>query len=311
MLNFLQQPYPKPLSEPGQVALASALVGVFTAAFLIVFKPFGTDRVVMDNLDGFLAGYGLVVALAIGVPTLLIPRIFPKLFLEADWTVLRQIVMVFLILAIAITASYGYLMLLDGTPNLRDYLYFFRNSLFIASFPVVVITLLDYIRKLRYYESGAARMNAERRGRVARPPLPDPGSTPASGPADKSAHIPTQPTERLPLIRLTDSQGREELAASSSNIWCLHSDGNYVEVWTVQDDGSHERILIRNTISALTGQLPDREFLICHRSWVVNPGLVDDVTGNAQGYQLHRAGAPSVAVARGRSREVMSRLEEV
>lgn len=256
-------------------------VGAFVALFLIIFKPFDTEGAPIPNLDLFLAGYGVIIALILLFFTLVVPRTAPKLFSEQRWTVGRQLIFMFSIVALAITASYFYLITSGGRANLADYLYFSRNGLLVASVPIVILTLLDYIRKLRHYEQGA---------RAAKLPQ----------------RMPTEPKKTT--IILNDDRDRPELIVDANHIWCLHSDGNYVEVWYANDDGDYERTVIRNTLARLSDQLPANRFLTCHRSWVVNPALVEEVTGNAQGYRLHRTNAPTVAVARGRSKEVLAGL---
>ncbi|PHI19989.1 hypothetical protein CEQ90_09600 [Lewinellaceae bacterium SD302] len=286
-MSFLSKPYPAPDTRIFKIALVSLGLGAFVALFLILFKPFDTSEATMPGLNLFLGGYGIVVAAVTFIPTYLMSVLAPNQITEDRWTIGRQILYLFIIIGLGISASYFYLLLSGGTPNWTDYFYFFRNGLLVASFPIVILTLLDYIRKLRYYESGAEQLNAQR--------------TPSTVPA-ASANT----------IELTDSQGRIELKLSPNDLWCLHSDGNYVEVWTIdQDKQGHERTLIRNTISELSSQLPvDSNFILCHRSWVVNIDLVESVSGNAQGYRLHRENAPTVVVARGRSKEVMAAIQQ-
>lgn len=281
MLSFLRQPYPSPFIRPARALLVSCLLGGFVACFLIFFKPFDTANSSIPNLNLFLSGYGVVIAVVTFLPIFLLPRLFKESFSEERWTVGRHLLFNTLIVALGITASYFYLLRAGGRANLADYLYFSRNGLLVAAFPIVVITLLDYIRKLRYYENGARTANLPLR------PDTEPAQTP---------------------ITLHDDRDRPELTVDANRIWCLHSDGNYVEIWHNHDGGEYERTVIRNTLARLSEQLPPDRFLTCHRSWVVNPALVEEVTGNAQGYRLHRAGAPVVAVARGRSGEVLARL---
>jgi DNA-binding LytR/AlgR family response regulator len=297
--------------------LISCLIGAFVAVFLIVFKPFDTAGANIPNLNFFLAGYGGIITIITFLPKFLSDLVAPKVFKEANWTVGRQIFYLFCLVSLGISGSYWYLLQAGGQANWSDYSYFFRNGLLVASFPIIVITLLDYIRKLRYYESGAAAMNAQR---SAPPPASaavahQQNIAPASAPNSKQDdHAQRNVEENAPIqievsIHLTDNQQRVELVVPPAQIWCLHSDGNYVEAWTLNEAGGCDRTVIRNTLAGLTSQLPNAPFLTCHRSWVVNTDLVENVSGNAQGYQLDRAGAPTVIVARGRSKAVLGMLQ--
>ncbi|MFT5999278.1 MAG: hypothetical protein ACI81P_001735 [Neolewinella sp.] len=294
MLNFLNSPYPSLDFQRSRSLLKSALIGAFVAIFLMVFKPFGSAEAKIANLNLFLAGYGVVIASITFLPHLLFRLAAPRVFREEEWTIGRQIGYLFCVVSLGITASYWYLLQAGGQANWPDYLYFFRNALIVASFPILIITLLDDIRKLRHYESGAAVANAQ------------------LGPSSGSALPPLAPAA-APLVvpfTLTDDQNRPELTIIPEKLWCLHSEGNYVEAWTINDAGGHDRTLIRNTLASLIKQLPATGFLTCHRSWVVNASLVASVTGNAQGYQLLRPGAPTVVVARGRSKVVLGKLQK-
>lgn len=285
MRSFLSNPYPAPDPRLSRSALGSILLGGFVAGFLIVFKPFDTSEASIPNLNLFLSGYGLVIAAVTFIPNLLIRLLVPGWLSELRWNIGRQILYLFVIVSLGISASYAYLLLAGGQANWRDYFFFYRNGLLVASMPIIIITLLDYIRKLRYYETGAASFNAV------------PPSVKSKGSAE--------------LFELSDAQGRRELSIHPDELWCLHSDGNYVEVWFSQNEaGDYERKLIRNTLSELTEQLPaSANFLLCHRSWVVNADLVQNLSGNAQGYRLHREGAPTVIVARGRSKKVLQAIQ--
>ena len=281
MLDFLRQPYPNSRSAPRRSLLFALGAGLFVAGFLILFRPFGTPAAHVPGLNAFLAGYGVIVSLTFALPTLLLPVLAPRWSAEANWTVGKQLLMMLLLTIIGITASYFYLLLRGGTPSWVSYLYFFRNGLAVTVFPLTVLVLLDYIRKLRHYQSGAAELQM-------RPPV--------SG------------TASSPLLTFHDSQERPVLEVATDRIWCLHAEGNYVEVWW-QDEERYQRTLLRNTLQGLIEALaPASPLLRCHRSWVVNADLVESITGNAQGYRLHRSAAPAVPVARGRSKEVLAQL---
>lgn len=303
MFSFLANPYPTPHLGLARNLLVSLLVGLFVAGFLIVFKPFGTASSTIPNLNLFLLGYGGVIMGAVFLPHFFLSLLVPQFFLEAKWTIGRQILYLFGIVSLGISASYWYLLQAGGWASWGDYLYFFRNGLLVATFPILVVTLLDYIRKLRYYESGAASVNSQREtARLNVSPAPSTTAVaPAPAPPDSAA--------TLPPITLTDDQGREIMVVLPEKLWCLHSDGNYVEAWAQNEEGNYERLLIRNTLVNLKKSLVQENFITCHRSWVVNVDLVENVTGNAQGYQLHLTGAPTVIVARGRSKMVLARLQ--
>ena len=65
MFRLLNQPYPReenPLKRLRFVSISAVIVFLF----LWVFRPFGIDRVEVESLDLFIAGYGLVTFLVAG-----------------------------------------------------------------------------------------------------------------------------------------------------------------------------------------------------------------------------------------------------
>ncbi len=64
------------------------------------------------------------------------------------------------------------------------------------------------------------------------------------------------------------------------------SEGNYTEIFTIENQRVHKR-LKRIPLKSLEEQLSPYPWLVrTHRSYLINQQLVDNMTGNAQGYQL-------------------------
>jgi len=258
--------------------------GTFVALFLIIFQPFGTDTVNFPNKNLFLAGYGLIVA-AIFWLTGLIPIRF---FNGERWTVGKQLVMISSCTLLGITVSYFYLLLLGSNPSWQSYGIFVVNAMAVAIFPIVGYTLMDYLVKYRKYAEGARHFNDER------------------SPGKSTTSFPELTREATQAFVVLDEQGRPLVTLSTDHIWCLRSDRNYVDVFHLDTDNGVRKTTIRNTLTKLSAELP-KSFLRCHRSYVVNAEGVNKVSGNAQGYRLHRADFPEipVPVSRGKSNEIL------
>lgn len=271
--------------------LTAILAGAFVALFLIVFQPFGTAEQHFPGKTLFLSGYGLIVAAVIGLSSIL-----PGRMLQPErWTVGRQILLISGTVLVGITASYFYVLLLGGSPSWLNYGYFVRNSMTVAVFPIVGMTLADYLIKLKRYSKGAADFNE----RPAKPVMP---AAPAA-PQEQNLVPAAAPVS---VLYLTDDQDRPVTNFPTASIWCLRSDRNYVDVYHLNADGQPVKTTVRNTLTKLSADLPEG-FLHCHRSCYVRAAAVDSVTGNAQGYQLHNPDFPDcpVPVSRGKSTEVL------
>lgn len=299
---LLHQPYPVSERSVRQILLTACLAGAFVALFLIVFQPFGTAEQDFPGKTLFLSGYGLIVAAVIGLSSILPGRMFQP----ERWTVGRQILLISGTVLVGITASYFYVLLLGGSPSWRSYGFFVVNSMTVAVFPIVGITLADYMVKLNRYRKGAMDFN-ERPAKVVVPAAPavpqEKNLVPAAAPP-KPAEVPAV------VLHLTDDQDRPVTDLPTASIWCLRSDRNYVDVHHLNADGQPVKTTVRNTLTKLSADLPE-DFLHCHRSCYVRATAVDSVTGNAQGYQLHHSAFPDcpVPVSRGKSAEVLGFIQ--
>lgn len=281
---FLNQPYPVSEKTTRQILLIGLACGVFVALFLIVFQPFGTDRVDFPNKNLFLAGYGVICGAFICLITFV-----SGYFFNADrWTVGRQIIMVTTGVLLGITVSYFYILLLGDGPSWEGYRYFIVNAIKVAVFPIVGITLVDYVLKLKRYSQGAEDFNARH-------------ADGGEGAVDSEPSL--KPTATLQVF---DDQERLVITIPLSDLWCIRSDRNYVDVVHLDGEGQPRKTTVRNTLTKVSDGLP-QEFLRTHRSYFVNAQLVHSVTGNAQGYRLHSeqfADFP-VPVSRGKSSETL------
>ncbi|MFZ7107784.1 MAG: LytTR family transcriptional regulator, partial [Bacteroidota bacterium] len=90
MFRLLNQPYPReenPLKRLRFVSISAVIVFLF----LWVFRPFGIDRVEVESLDLFIAGYGLVTFLVAGLLVVVVPILIPAWFQESGWTIGKNI----------------------------------------------------------------------------------------------------------------------------------------------------------------------------------------------------------------------------
>ncbi len=87
---FLRQPFP--LEAPIiPVLLGSATVGLFVSIFLFVFKPFGSEKYVLEGRAWVIWGYGSVTFLVLAVNRIAGPAVLPGVFNEARWTVSKDL----------------------------------------------------------------------------------------------------------------------------------------------------------------------------------------------------------------------------
>jgi hypothetical protein len=283
MLQFLTEPYPSTRSLRTDL-LFSLGVGFFVGWFLVTFQPGDTYTWQDPNKKLFLWGYSVVVFVFMLLTRAAIPAIFPKVFREESWTVGKHIIYVLISFVITILACFYYNMwFFEMTFRWRNLFSFTLISSTIAVFPLSILVMMDYIRRLKKYQAGAQKVELH----------------------------PSSATEQLtiPPMALKDEQGQVQLELRLDTILYLQSAANYVEIIYLQED-QIKKELLRNTLKAVAAQLPDDQFLRVHRSFLVQLDKVEAVTGNAQGYKLHfTQDIAPIPVSRSRSQATLAALE--
>ena len=91
------------------------------------------------------------------------------------------------------------------------------------------------------------------------------------------------PNEHLVLIK--GSNKSDFLEVDSRQIFYIKSSNNYIEVKYADKNGVIKNKLVRCTLSNVVNQLPN--LIKCHRSYLINPSLIDFISGNQKKYLIH------------------------
>jgi hypothetical protein len=283
LFQFLTAPYPFHRNFASGLAFAIG-AGAFVALFLIVFQPFGTREFQHENKTLFLTGYGAVIAVSTWLINNLTPRVFPRHFDEERWTVGKHILFSTLVFLLVFAACYVYKDMFLGLPvSFRGFIGFLPFAFSIAIFPIAGLVTGNYVLRLKHHSKVADAANSH-------------------------LHLPVEKSA-LRTLSLPDENGKFALELAPNQLLYLQAADNYVEVFHLENGQAPRRSILRNTLTNLESSLAEAGLVRCHRSYLVNLGRVERVSGNAQGYRLHFAGLEaSVPVARGRSAEVLEKL---
>ncbi len=272
MLKILSQPYPYPQQTPLRRLLQCLLEGVFIAGFLIVFQPFGTTEWQNPNKNLFLCGYGLITMLAGLIVRMVLPYFFKTYFVEADWTIGREILTLLLLLALITT---GNVLFSNFTFGLSFTFLGFGSMFFLVLllgfFPISFGILINYIYKLKKYSEPV----------VIAPP---------------SVQEATQPVNQP--IKLIAENEKDTFEVNAEDLFFIESSDNYSTIHFLKNN-TLQKELLRSSLSRLETQIASPKIVRCHRSYIVNMDKVARVSGNAQGYKFHLQPAElTVPVAR-------------
>ncbi|MEO0339488.1 MAG: LytTR family DNA-binding domain-containing protein, partial [Bacteroidota bacterium] len=260
----------------------------FVGWFLVTFQPNDTYTWEHPYKYPFLWGYGIVVFVVLLLMRIVVPFVLPNRFKEKNWTVAKQILYLLLSFLLAFVSCYLYYnWFMEFAFNWRHFFNFLLISSTIGVFPLSAYVLLDYIRQLKRYQSGASAANEQ-----------------LAKNADNSN------TEVI--LTLNDENGKAQLKVYTTQIYFLQSAMNYVEIF-YQQDGHIKKELLRNTLKALESQFTQDYFQRTHRSYIVNLKQIDRVSGNAQGYHLHFVDelVEPIPVSRAKSKQVLAFLQQM
>lgn len=271
MFTFLTQPYPREQRNPRRWLLTSAGTGVFVAIFLLVFQPFGAAQWDDPIKPYVLGGFGVVTFVCLGVTGLIFPAAFKSWFAESTWTVGKEILwsssnVGFIALGNMVYSGWVF----GGVyGNLLPWL---GITAAIGVIPMTVITLVNYMRLLRKYNITELTVGKHKTEAMALP-LPK-------------------------VLTFTAENEKDVLTLALNDLLFIESADNYSEVVFLQDE-KIKKTLLRGSLSRFEEQAHQSDVVRCHRSYVVNLGQVESVTGNAQGYKLQLKNCPSpIPVAR-------------
>jgi len=281
LFRVLNQPYP--LAEVTRKNIIGlVLAGVFVAVFLLIFQPFGIFQWQTDHKVIKVAGYGVVTVVVLLIDYFLIRRSWKAVFNEKDWKVWKELVWQLFILTSIAAANYFYNIFILNIAAFRIAALAFTilTTFSVGIFPSVAFILTNYIIRLRRY------------------------TRPAS--VHHSQHE-SAPVKQLVLIAENE---KDRLLLTSDELLFIESSDNYCTVYMFQDNRVVKQ-LIRSSLTRLETQISHPEIVRSHRSYIVNLGKVERVSGNAQGYKLHLAnyGEP-VPVARKYTAIVSANLQK-
>jgi LytTr DNA-binding domain len=285
MPGSLSQPFP--FTPDFRKRIVSVfLISLFVFLFLFLFRPFG-----LDQLDGNLLlitiGYGTITFIGILIVTVIIPKLFPKFFIEERWTTGKELLFILITISLIASCNIIYSHYLGFIPVTIDAILNFSLFTFlVAIMPVFALTLIRQNILLRKNLKAANDLSNNLYHKVRLP----------------GSHTNT--------VTIHSENGKDNFTEDPANIYFLKSAENYVEVhYSV--NGKTTRKVLRTTLKSAHDDLKAAsQFYRCHRTCLVNLEKVKRVTGNAQGYRLVLENVEeSIPVSRGLNNEITLRLK--
>lgn len=282
MIGFLHQPYPFEHSTKKSLSITLGAT-LFVTFFLFLFQPFGLH--VYDGMNFFLIclEFGLATGAVMAISYFLVIPLFPKIFNEENWTVIKHICWVMvLLISIAIANTFLIYLIDIGTFSWQTLLVSVGQVMAIGIIITTLFVSLDYLRHFKTNQREAKKLDLS---------------------TDQSSHS-------TDTISLFSENENEQLHLKADELFYLTSADNYVEV-VYQSEKKITQKLLRGTLQKAEKQINYPDIIRCHRSYIVNLQKVVSVNGNAQGYQLGlREINKIIPVSRSCKKAVLKRLKK-
>jgi len=186
-----------------------------------------------------------------------LPFIFPKVFLEKNWNIGKQILwLLWIVTSIALgNVFYSVSTEIIHWTGFADIIRFQGFTISVAILPIIGITLISQNLYLKKNVAKSAEVNSKIKPQAIS-------------------------NENSPILTI----GSEEFELQS--ILYIESEGNYAHVFHVQNN-KPTSTLVRSTLKNIELESQDyTELFRCHRAYIVNLNSILHVNGNAQGYKL-------------------------
>lgn len=267
--------------------------GIVTVLVIMVLMPLDFDRFPFSERFMLAVIFGAVAAATVGLSVFALQKLAPEWVSEDQWTVGREIVLIFAVIVLICMVNFVVLLLIgmnddEMSETLAQVVGY---TLVISFFPVLLMVLTEQVlhQKTKLKES-------ERLTQALQPAVDS---------SKKTSQIVNDD-----LIELAAETGIVELVVSPSQIDFIQSDGNYAEIFYYDSDLNPQKILIRNRLKYFSDVLPQPPFMHCHKSYIVNLDKVKSVTGNARNFELLLTDRTErIPVSRSKTAELRQRFE--
>ncbi|MFP4023722.1 MAG: LytTR family transcriptional regulator DNA-binding domain-containing protein [Thiohalospira sp.] len=256
MFDFLNKPYPfnDDLKYNSKLIF---FISIGVLGFLYLFQPL--DVSLMDDKEKLyvVSGLAAITFLSLSLNLLILPSLFPGIFIKRVWNIKKEILWNLWILT---TISVGY------------YLYYKLLGIFavdyrmvlglivIAIIPITGLIIVNRNRMLRSNLKLAERINKK---------------------LEENKSIDNK------LVHFQSEYAKDNLSIKVNLLVLIRAANNYIEVFWKEGDRLKNQ-MIRTSLKKAEELLKDYSFIFkCHRSFLINTHHIDKIEGNVQGYKIY------------------------
>ncbi|MCD4835056.1 MAG: LytTR family transcriptional regulator [Bacteroidales bacterium] len=255
MFKFLNKPFPFNDDLKYNSKLIFFLsIGVL--AFLYLFQPLDVSSLANKQMIYVVIGLGVITFLSLSLNLLILPSLFPKMFLKRIWNIKKEILWNIWILS---TISVGYSLYYKVLGIFDVDFNMIIGLILIAIIPITGLIIVNQHRKLRSYLELAEGINKK---------------------LEENKSIEEK------LVHFKSDYVKDNLSIKVSLLLFIRAANNYIEVFWKEGDKPKSQ-MIRTSLLKVEELLKEHKFIFkCHRSYMVNINFIDKIEGNIQGYKL-------------------------
>ncbi|MCR9253362.1 MAG: LytTR family transcriptional regulator [bacterium] len=277
--SFLTKPHPFIFNWSSIV-----IPGLVTFFVVSVFQPFGLNSLesyLILKISVFLM---VLVSAVVSVMVPLMQKLFPTWMDKEEWTLgkeVLQIIVVLTVITFMIFLSVN-LFLETSISQWSLFTIILLKTLSVSILPILLMVLFEQYMHNRKKLNEAIKLTKE---------LEQTGQPEVSR-----------------VIKLFAENGKLALQMETNELVYMQSDGNYVDVFQL-NQGKLEKSIVRNRLKSLLELLPEEEFFHCHKRYLINGHHVLKVEGNARNLELSMRGVEKkIPVSRANNEAVKSFL---
>lgn len=263
-----------------------------TVVLIFLLAPFNILANSTGNRFLFSIASGGIVALSIISVVNAFRRGMPKWSRHESWTVGKEIVLFITVLFVIVFFHFLLLLFIEKGPSVSElFSKVVLRTLGISILPVFALILFEQYNHRTQQLKRALQLTQAIRQRYAK------DSTPKS-------------SQSSDVIWLHNENGKPVCQVASSEVQYVKSDGNYIEVFTIDLQHNQRKYLVRNKLNHAESLFDKDEFIRVHRSYLANLNQVEKVRGNARNLELvFRTTEDIIPVSRSKATILMASIE--
>lgn len=313
LIKLFKKPHPF-IFNVGSILVPSLI----TFLVIMVFAPFGLVQSDALSRFSYAIFFGVIVAFCIWIGVNGLQKLFSTFFQEENWTIGKEISLVFTILSFIVLVIFLIFAALQSFEGLLDlFQVIVIRTLLISFFPILIMILYEqyYHQKIKWKEAQSLNKTLQEKQdelQEKQIQLKTEFENQLQNQIEEQIKTKVEEVENKRIskkIILEAENGKIALQLEPKQIFYLQSEGNYIEVF-YQSENKIQKELIRNSLKKLEEKLPKKDFFRCHKSYIVNLSKIQKVEGNARNFELILQNSDTkIPVSRSKSQELSELLK--